>query len=219
MMLCTYDLAKDLYTKSNSTIVISNNKLNWLEMKAEIKILKFLISNKEELFTIKKISERTKINYRIAYEKIFSLEKEGLVKVTKTGNTKICKFTNKFNNKVFEAEYERREDLFKNKTFLVLYRRLFELQFPFIALLFGSCARGEITKHSDIDLLTIGRDEKEIESVISRWPEKIHLTSMTCKDFIHMMKSKEFTVVSEAIKNNIILIGIEEYYRLLENVG
>jgi len=32
-----------------------------------------------------------------------------------------------------------------------------------------------------------------------------------------MAKSKEFTVVSEAIKNNIIFIGIEEYYRLLSN--
>ena len=186
-------------------------------MKAEIKILKLLLSNREEVFTIKKISERTKINYRIAYEKILSLEKEGLVNVTKTGNTKVCKFTNKFDKKVFEAEYERRRDLFKNKDFLVLYRRFSELQSHFIALLFGSYAKGKATKHSDIDLLTIGGDEKEIDSVISLWPEKIHLTSATYKDFIQMAKSKEFTVVSEAIKNNIILIGIEDYYRLLKN--
>jgi hypothetical protein len=32
-----------------------------------------------------------------------------------------------------------------------------------------------------------------------------------------MAKSKEFSVVSEVIKKNIILIGIEEYYRLLGN--
>jgi hypothetical protein len=34
-----------------------------------------------------------------------------------------------------------------------------------------------------------------------------------------MSKSREFTVVSEALRNNIILIGIEEYYRLLSNAG
>jgi predicted nucleotidyltransferase len=187
-------------------------------MNPEIKILKLLLNNKEEVFTIKKIAERTEINYRIAYEKIKSLEKEGLVRVTKTGNTKVCKFTNKFDDKVFKAEYERRQELFKkNKDFKVLYRRLFELQFPFIALLFGSHAKGKATKHSDIDLLIVGGDEKEINSVISLWPEKIHLTSVTYKDFIYMAKSKEFTVVSGAIKNNIILIGIEEYYRLLAN--
>ncbi len=187
-------------------------------MKSEIKILKLLLSSKEEVFTIKKIAERTSINYRIAYEKIKFLEKEGLVKATKTGNTKICKFTNKFNDNVFKAEYERRQDLFKkNKDFKVLYRRLFGLPFPFIALLFGSHAKGKATKHSDVDLLTIGGYEKEINSIVSLWPEKIHLISVTYKDFIYMAKNKEFTVVSEAIKNNIILIGIEEYYRLLAN--
>ncbi len=33
-----------------------------------------------------------------------------------------------------------------------------------------------------------------------------------------MLKTKEQTVVSEAIKKNIILFGIEDYYRLMENV-
>ncbi len=34
-----------------------------------------------------------------------------------------------------------------------------------------------------------------------------------------MAKSREFTVVSEAIKHNFILLGTEEYYRLLKNAG
>lgn len=186
-------------------------------MKAGIKILKILLGSKEEVFTIKKISDKTGINYRIVYEKIKLFEKEGLIMVTKAGNAKVCKITNKFNNKLFEAEYERRQELFRNRDFLVLYKRLAELQFLFIALLFGSHAKGKGTKYSDIDLLTIGGDKDEIKSVISLWPEKIHLTSITFKEFIHMAKSKEFTVVSEAIKNNVILIGIEEYYRLLQN--
>ena len=45
-------------------------------MKPEIKILKFLLNNKEARFTIRNISERTKINYRIAHEKVNYLEKK-----------------------------------------------------------------------------------------------------------------------------------------------
>ena len=86
-----------------------------------------------------------------------------------------------------------------------------------IAVLFGSYAKGTANKHSDIDVLTIGGDEKEIKATISMLPDKIHHTAVSYENFIRMAKSKEFTVVSEAIKNNIILIGIEEYYRLLKN--
>ena len=187
-------------------------------MKNEIEILKFLLRNKENKFTIKKIAEAVKINYRIAYEKVLLLEKEGLIKITKTGNANLCEFTNKFNEKVFEAEYERKKNLFKNKDFLILHNRLSELKFPFIALLFGSQAKGTTNKHSDIDILTISENEKEIKTTISLLPEKIHLTNISYEEFVNMLKSKEFTVVSEAIKNNIILIGIEEYYRMLNNV-
>ena len=189
-------------------------------MKAEIKILKLLLSNKEEVFTIKKIAERTAINYKIAYEKIKSLEKEGLIKITKTGNTKVCKFTNEFNDMVFKAEYERRQDLFrKNKDFKVLYKRLFELNFPFIVLLFGSHAKGKATKHSDIDLLIVCEEKREhqIQEILDLFPLKIHPTFTKFEDFMKMLKTKEFSVVLEAVKNNIILVGIEDYYRLIEN--
>ncbi len=185
-------------------------------MNSEIKILKLLLEKKEQKFTINQISKNLNINYRIAYEEAMKLEKEKLIKITKTGNSNFCEFTYVFNQKIFEAENERRKELFKNKDFLILHNRLAELQFPFIALLFGSFAKGTANKHSDIDLLTIGGDEKEIQATISLLPDKIHLTSVSYESFVQMAKSNEFTVVSEAMKNNIILIGIEEYYRLIQ---
>jgi len=185
-------------------------------MKPAIKILTLLLTNKEERYTIKQIAERVNINYRIAYEKVIQLQHEKLIKITPSGNSKTSQLTYQFNPLLFQAEYERRQNLLKNKNFLVLQKRLSSLPFPFITLLFGSYAKGTTNKHSDIDLLTIGADKKELATTLSLWPEQIHLTSVTYAEFIHMAKSKEFTVVSEAIKNNIILIGIEEYYRLLE---
>jgi predicted nucleotidyltransferase len=120
---------------------------------------------------------------------------------------------------VYEAEYLRQINLFRSKDFIVLRNRLAELNFAFVALVFGSYAKGNPNKHSDIDLLTIGGDQKEIKSVISILPDKIHLTMVTPTEFNEMARNREFTVVSEAIKNNIILIGIEEYYRLIQNAG
>lgn len=183
----------------------------------DVKILKLLLDRREDRFTIRKISEILEINYRIAYERTTVLEKEGLLKITRVGSSKICEFAYSFNNKVYEAEYLRRQELFKNKDFLVIYNRLAELNFVFIALVFGSYAKGNAGKHSDIDILTIGGDAEEINSAISLLPDKIHLTTLSYDEFIRMAKSKEFTVVSEAMKNNIILIGKEEYYRLLAN--
>lgn len=186
-------------------------------MGSETKILRLLLDNKEEVFTIKKAAESLSINYRIAYEKIMKLEKEGLIKITKVGNSKVCKFTYTFDSRVFQAEDSRRKDLLKKKDFLIIHNRLAELKFPFVALLFGSYARMAMSKHSDVDILAVGGDEKELRAAISLLPDKIHLTTVTYESFIHMARSKEFTVVSEAMKNNIILIGIEEYYRLLKN--
>jgi predicted nucleotidyltransferase len=192
--------------------------LLWLKMANEtIEILKLLISNKEEAFSIRKISQLRKINYKSAYLALRYLAKEKIVDLKKMGNTTICTFNNNFNDLVFRAEFLRREDLFKNKDFLIIHNRLSELKFPFIALLFGSYAKGTAKKHSDIDILTIGGNEEEIEKSISLLPDKIHLTSVSYESFIRMVKSKDMSVVSEALKKNIILIGIEEYYRLLKN--
>jgi hypothetical protein len=182
-------------------------------------ILKLLISNREELFSIRKISLLREINYKSAYTSLKSLEEDGIVELKRIGNTLVSKFNNKFNDLVFKAEYLRREGLFKNRNFLVIYNRLAELKSPFILLVFGSYAKGTQTKHSDIDLLAVcdEKAEKLVEKELDLIPLKIHATYVNYEGFIRMATSKEFSVVSEALKKNIILIGIEEYYRLLKN--
>ena len=182
-----------------------------------LEILKLLITKKDEPLSIRKISQIRDINYKSAYNALHQLEKKGLAKLQRVGNTIACSFTSLFDDMVFHAEYLRREDLLKNKDFDVIRNRLASLHFPFIALLFGSHAKGTSGRHSDIDILTISGDQKEITATLSLLPNKIHQTSVTYEEFITMAKSREFSVVNEAIKRNIILIGIEEYYRLLHN--
>lgn len=179
-------------------------------------ILKILIDTGKK-YSIRKLSQIRKINYKSAYNAVMKLEKEGIVTIERLGNTNMCSFNRNFNQTVFAVEDERRTELIKNKDFLVIYKRLSGLQFPLTVLLFGSHAKRTAGRHSDIDLLAITENEKEVHGVISITPLDIHLTVVKPKDFISMAKSKEFTVVSEAIKRNIIIIGVEEYYRLLKN--
>lgn len=186
-------------------------------MDSDIKIMGFLLDNKEKSFTIRQISQETKINYRIAYEQIHLLEKEKLLSIDKLGKSNIVKLTYNFNSKVYLAELERREKLFKNKEFKVIRNELAKLNFVFVALLFGSQAKGTAKENSDIDILTIGGNEEEITKALGLWGSKIHLTHVSEEGFVRMAKSRDFNVVNEAIKNNIILIGAEEYYRLLNN--
>ncbi len=180
-------------------------------------IVRLLIEGQQDVWSIRKISLTRKINYKSAYQAVMKLQKDGIVTLQKIGNTTSCSFNFHFNPRVLDVEYLRREELFQNKNFKVIYNNLNQLAFPFIALLFGSYAKKTQTKHSDIDILVITEREREVHSVFSILPLNIHSTIIKPEDFMQMAKSKEFSVVSEALKKNIILIGIEDYYRLLEN--
>ncbi|MEK6875625.1 MAG: nucleotidyltransferase domain-containing protein, partial [Nanoarchaeota archaeon] len=168
----------------------------------KIEILKLLIENREETYSIRKIALQRKINYKSAYNALKALEKQGIAELKSAGNTTLCSFNNNFNDLVFKAEYSRRESLFKKREFPVIYNSLSKLEFPFILLLFGSHAKGTATKHSDIDLLLICDEEhfKKVQDTINIFPKEIHLTPVTYESFIRMATSKEFSVVSEALK-------------------
>ena len=180
-------------------------------------ILKILIENRKEKCSIRKLSKLRRINYKSAYNAIMKLRDEGIINLEKFGNTTSCSFNLKFNPRVFNAEYERKTSLLKSKNFEIIHSRLNEIPRQFIVLLFGSYAKRTYDKHSDIDLLIIGRDLKEVEEAVTLIPLKIHLTLISENEFLDMAKSREFSVVSEAMEKNIILLGIENYYRLLEN--
>ena len=180
-------------------------------------ILRILIENPEERYSIRKLSKLRKINYKSAYQAVMKLEKEGIVNFERVGNTINCSFSKRLNPSVFAVEYERRKEILKDSNLSVMYNNFKAIPFQFVLLLFGSHAKKTAIKHSDIDLLAITEHQKEVERAASILPLDIHLTALSNKDFTSMVKSRELTVVSEAMKKNIILIGIDDYYRVLEN--
>lgn len=185
----------------------------------DVDIIMSLLENNTNNVSISQLSKKLKIDYKNTYTAVKRLEKSKIIILEKIGKAYNCILNNNMNPMIFEAEYNRREKLLKNKNFKILYNKLNSIKFPFIALIFGSYAKGTSNPHSDIDLMVIcDKNTKDIERTISLLPLDIHLVTISIEEFLKMDKKKEFNVVAEAMKNNIILIGIEDYYRLINDV-
>lgn len=186
------------------------------------KLLKLLLSNKREEFTIRALSKKTEIDYKTVYLVVQDLVKNDVVNAKKVGQTVLCSINkSKFNADIFRAELNRREELLRNKDLSVLHSYFKDIKEPFfILLLFGSYASGKQRKKSDIDLMLIADNDevkRKIESKLSLIPLDIHLLHFTSGEFLSMLKTTEFNVGREAFYNNIVLYGIEDYYRLVQH--
>lgn len=191
-------------------------------MKNNLKVLKLFVENKDVTFTIKKVADLLKINYRIAYEETMQLKEEELIRVNRHGNANVCQFNYKLSSKIVEVEEIRKEELFKNRDLKLVYNRIKEVKNPFYCLvLFGSYANRTHKKGSDIDLCVITDNaevSKHVHSMLAITPLNVHLQEFTSKQFMAMIKSKEPNVGNEIVKNNILFYGIEAFYWLVNNV-
>lgn len=188
-------------------------------MNSKQKILRFFIENNTDSFSIRSISKKLKINYRIVFEEIEKLKEQGLIEIKKLGNCNLCKFAFKYNEKIFETENLRKEELLENKDLWVIYNRFKDINSPFfILVVFGSYAKGTQTKHSDIDMCIITDNDKilkKAEQIMRLLPFDIHLLDFTSEQFTEMLKTTELNVGKEIIKNNILLYGAENFYEMI----
>ncbi len=185
-------------------------------MKTEIKIIKILIENKE--LTIREISKKISSDYKITYTAVQNLIKKDIISIKTIGKSSLCSLNKVFSYEIYKAEDERKQELLKNKNLNQLYKEILKIKTSFfIFLIFGSYAKNRQSKTSDIDLMFISNEkdfEKTINNVLSLLPLKTHLLVFTEEEFIRMKDSKENSVVREIIEKNIILYGIENYYKL-----
>jgi predicted nucleotidyltransferase len=189
----------------------------------ESTIIKFLIEHKNEELNILNISKALKMDYKNVYSIIKRLEKAALVKIETFGQSSRVKLNAQAYPLVFEAEYERRKEILKDKNLAVMlssFKRVIKSKL-YILLLFGSYVKKTQTKSSDIDLMFICADgledvfEKEISSVARSMPLPLHPLVFSESQFIEMINAKKSNVGQEALKNNIILYGIEQYYEMI----
>jgi len=188
-------------------------------MKTELKIIKYFIENKKSTI-IREISKKINSDYKITHIATQRLIQKNILKVQTVGKSSLCSLNEKyFGSYVYETENERKENILKNKNINQLYKEIMSKvkTSSFILLLFGSYAKNKQTKSSDIDLLFISNEsgfETRISDILSLLPLKTHALVFTEEEFTRMKDSKKSNVIQEAIESNIILYGIEAYYRI-----
>lgn len=188
-------------------------------METENKILRLFIREKNPK-TIREVSKKIESDYRITHTATKRLVERGILLSKKIGKSNLCELNNSYYGiEIYEAENKRKSNLLKNKNLKQLYNEIMskiKLSF-FIFLIFGSYAKGKSTISSDIDILFVSNEqgfEEKISNILSLLPIKTHALVFTEEEFIRMKDSKKSNVVKEAIENNTILYGIENYYRL-----
>ena len=186
-------------------------------------VIKYIIENKNEELNINAVSKGLKMDYKNVHAIIQRLEKEALVDVQSFGKSSRVKLVSKVHPLIFEAEYNRKEELLKDKNLAVMlsnFKKALKSKF-YVLLVFGSYAAHTQTKKSDIDLMFIVPDgmeelfEKDVHRVARLLPLPIHYLVFSDKQFLEMVYSREPNVGQEALKNNIILQGIENYYEMV----
>lgn len=192
-------------------------------MKIDMALIIYLLEHNMEYVNISQASKRLKIDYKNVYTAIKRLELDKIISLESYGNS--MKITlNSYNNELMTiAEYERRKNIIKNKNIKVMldYFKQNLVNHFYVLLLFGSHAKKKATKESDIDLMFIVPHkqeelfEKEVYKVKSLLPLPLHCLVFSETQFLQMKNSNQANVVTEAIKNNIILHNIETYYELL----
>ncbi|MDD5651097.1 MAG: nucleotidyltransferase domain-containing protein [Candidatus Nanoarchaeia archaeon] len=188
-------------------------------MKTEDKIIRLFIEEKNSK-TIREISKIIKSDYKITHTAIQRLLGKKILISKPVGKSVLCELNNfYYGPEIYEAENKRRENILKNKNLKQMYKEVMNKikSSLFIFLLFGSYAKNKSTKSSDIDIIFVSNEkrfEEEILSIFSLFPIKTHVLVFTEEDFIRMKDSKKSNVIKEAIENNIILYGIENYYNI-----
>jgi len=193
--------------------------------KTDFEILDFMARNLEAEHSIKEISEILKRPYVKIHKSIKRLEAKKIINIEIKGKSHYCllDYGNNLDVLCFICSQRARNFLEKNKkikTFILEVKEKAGLP-DYIFLIFGSFAKGNADKNSDLDIAIISSlDNKEaferlINSLKRIYPIKIHSLEFDYKEFIEMLKAKENNVGKEIIKNNIIFSGAEQFYNCL----
>jgi len=192
-------------------------------METKIRIINVLDNNKGGIH-IRELARLVKTSYNNTVRNIKILEQERVIKKEKDAN--LIKI--RLKNYPLTIAYLKQAH---TENFLALPEKisnsitefLNELECkPLIALVFGSYAKKNFTKESDIDLLLVFQEitnQKDIENtakrISMRTNTKISPVYINYNDFEKNMLNKNHEFSNEIRNDVIIIIGVEQYYAII----
>ena len=177
----------------------------------------------------RRIALETGLSYVTVHKIIPLLVKRNLVKLEIKGraNLILLDFEQADLSNLSSAMLFERTNLLKKHPELILLTRDIEesLSNSFYSMvIFGSYAKGDVKKNSDIDLLFIVPERRDIEKYYEKIKEVLRLYPfpkkdfqiISTKDFVDMLNQK-YTVGRSVFQHGIVLFGVESYYAMVKN--
>jgi len=183
------------------------------------KIMKSFYNEKSAKIHLREIARKTKLNENSVSRFLNQLEKNKILKSEKEGNLK--RYSIKKDNLAFSMfaffDIEKFENLLslRKKAINYFLERL-EIK-PLIVVLFGSTAKGNFAKNSDVDLLLIVNEKiqtsKAEDYSESQTGIKINILQISHKNFVNELKLKEDNVLQSAIETGYPISNHIKYYQ------
>lgn len=191
----------------------------------EIKILASFFPKAEKEYTTKEIEEISGYSHERVYTTLISLTRQDYLTKKIVGRTSLFKL-NLTKNLLLPFLYfqmEKSKKFFNSlkiseKKLLTEFIKKISSSDLISAILFGSYAKGEQKKDSDIDILCIVRKRYDIEKIAislkHKYGKQIAPIIVTAKDFPNMEK-ENLTFFLELKEFGIVLYGREGFYNLM----
>lgn len=194
----------------------------------ENKILGNLLRQPLKSKSLHQIALDTKLMYVTVHKIIPILLKRKIIKSEKKGKANLISidFENAKIEDLSSAILSEKAKLMKKYPKIAILIKEIEEALSeklYILLLFGSYAKEKEKKESDVDLLFIISNRKDIEAYKEKINKALKLSTLkkdfnivTTDDFMDMLNQK-YTVGREAFEQGIVLFGTEPYYAMVKD--
>jgi hypothetical protein len=200
-----------------------------------LKIIGLMRKDMDKGRSILEISKLLKIGYRPAYNHIIEMEKEQIILVEKIGSSKQCRLNlnnPKTRHYLELLDINKKEEICTKNPKLrsILGKLILKIAGENISsilsvILFGSYAKGNATKQSDVDLMFVisNLDDNTLRNIIERECASYQISHnlqispliTDIKELRKMLASKEFNIGTEIRESGISLYGHEMFWRLI----
>ncbi len=195
-----------------------------------LKIVHELFINKG--ITIKKLAENIKTDYKNTYNAVDFLFKEGMIKKEKIGNYNICRLNYdneklieylKWHNFIIKINDFKKMHNIEYQIIRDTTNELKEKVTPFfICLIFGSYAKNEEKKESDIDILFLTfsseiTSKKVLNKINAPYQKNFHIIEQGVEDFMKDLKNKDKLSVATEIRKElpIVFYGDDIFFKII----
>jgi len=183
-------------------------------MDNKLKIINKLGKEMEKSYTMHELSKELNIPYATFHRTIQQME--DLIIMQQIGKSKIIKLNIK--NSIIKsylaiASEQEKQDFIKNRP--LIKKIMNETKEEEIVILFGSHAKNQETKKSDIDLFIInnkGKRSSSFSKLELLYNKEINAIYMTSQEFKQMLKDKEENLGKQVLKNHILLKHPEKFW-------